>query len=135
MNIDDYCPVSESLNFFNRKWILCILMDMFRGKKHFSEFQEANPELSNHTLAQTLKYMENVSLIKKVNINEKTRNKTEYYLTEKGLKTNKILYELSHFALKELDLNKLNSDFNEKLDNYYKETLNINSKNSIKNNQ
>lgn len=123
MNIDDYCPVSEALNFFNRKWILCLLMDMFRGKKHFSEFQEANPELSNNTLSQTLKYMENVSLIKKVNIKEKTRNKTEYYLTEKGLKTNKILYELSYFALQELDLKDLNSDFNKKLENYYRKTL------------
>jgi len=123
MNIDDYCPVSEALNFFNRKWILCLLMDMFRGKKHFSEFQEANPELSNNTLSQTLKYMENVSLIKKVNIREKTRNKTEYYLTEKGLKTNKILYELSYFALQELDLKDLNSDFNKKLENYYRKTL------------
>jgi len=123
MNIDDYCPVSEALNFFNRKWILCLLMDMFRGKKHFSEFQEANPELSNNTLSQTLKYMENVSLIKKVNIREKTRNKTEYYLTDKGLKTNKILYELSYFALQELDLKDLNSDFNKKLENYYRKTL------------
>ena len=123
MNIDDYCPVSEALNFFNRKWILCLLMDMFRGKKHFSEFQEANPELSNNTLSKTLKYMENVSLIKKVNIREKTRNKTEYYLTEKGLKTNKILYELSYFALQELDLKDLNSDFNKKLENYYRKTL------------
>ena len=134
MNIDDYCPVSEALNFFNRKWILCILMDMFRGKKHFSEFQEANPELSNNTLAQTLKYMENVSLIKKVSVAEKTRNKTEYYLTEKGLKTNKILHELSYFALKELDLKKLDKDFNEKLENYYRETLNMNNNNSIKKN-
>ena len=58
MNKDDICPVSESLDFFNRKWVLCILMDMFRGKKHFTEFQEANPNLSNHVLSQTLKYME-----------------------------------------------------------------------------
>jgi DNA-binding HxlR family transcriptional regulator len=126
MNIDDYCPVSDALNFFNRKWILCILMDIFRGKKHFSEFQEANPQLSNNTLAQTLKYMEKVSLIKKVSTDEKTRNKTEYYLTKKGLKTNKILYELSYFALTELDLKNLDKDFRDKLENYYKETLNIN---------
>ena len=65
MNKDDICPVSESLDFFNRKWVLCILMDMFRGKKHFTEFQEANPNLSNHVLSQTLKYMEDVKLIKK----------------------------------------------------------------------
>ena len=132
MNIDDYCPVSEALNFFNRKWILCILMDIFRGKKHFSEFQEANPQLSNNTLSETLKYMEKVSLIKKVNVNEKTRNKTEYYLTQKGLKTNKILYELSYFALKELDLNKLNPDFNKKIEKYYEETLHIDENHLIK---
>ncbi len=132
MNIDDYCPVSEALNFFNRKWILCILMDIFRGKKHFSEFQEANPQLSNNTLSETLKYMEKVSLIKKVNVNEKTRNKTEYYLTQKGLKTNKILYELSYFALKELDLNKLDPDFNKKIEKYYEETLHIDENHLIK---
>ena len=76
--------------------------------------------------------MEKVSVIKKVTVDEKTRNKTEYYLTEKGLKTNRILYELSHFALKELDLNKLDSDFNAKIENYYKETLNISHNTSIK---
>ena len=92
MNTEEICPVSDSLDFFGRKWVLCILMDMFRWKKHFSEFQESNPTLSNYVLSQTLKYMEDVELIKKETINEKTRNKTEYILLEKGLKTNKILW-------------------------------------------
>ena len=91
MNIEDICPVSETLDFFSRKWVLCILMDMFRGKKHFTEFQESNPTLSNHVLSKTLKYMEDVKLIKKETIEEKTRNKTYYKLLDKGLKTNKIL--------------------------------------------
>ena len=80
MNIEDICPVSESLDFFSRKWVLCILMDMFRGKKHFTEFQESNPNLSNHVLSQTLKYMEEVKLIKKEKSEMKTRNKTSYIL-------------------------------------------------------
>ena len=71
MNIEDICPVSDSLEFFSRKWVLCILMDMFRGKKHFTEFQESNPDLSNHVLSQTLKYMEEVELIKKERVDEK----------------------------------------------------------------
>ena len=91
MNIDDICPVSDSLDFFSRKWVLCILMDMFRGKKHFTEFQESNPNLSNHVLSQTLKYMEDAKLIKKQTVDEKTRNKTSYVLLEKGMKTNKIV--------------------------------------------
>ena len=65
MNRDDICPVSDSLEFFNRKWVLCILMDMFRGKKHFTEFQDSNPDLSNHVLSETLKYIVEVELIKK----------------------------------------------------------------------
>lgn len=125
MNIEDICPVSESLDFFSRKWVLCILMDMFRGKKHFTEFQESNPNLSNHVLSQTLKYMEEVKLIKKEKSEMKTRNQTSYILLEKGLKTNKILYELSLFSLNELECSKLNKNIkNEILDNYT-ESLNI----------
>jgi len=121
MNIEDICPVRDSLEFFSRKWVLCILMDMFRGKKHFTEFQESNPDLSNHVLSQTLKYMEEVELIKKETVDEKTRNKTSYVLLEKGLKTNKILYELSVYSLNELECSKLNKNIKEEiLDNYTK---------------
>lgn len=119
MNIEDICPASDSLEFFSRKWVLCILMDMFRGKKHFTEFQESNPNLSNHVLSKTLKYMEEVELIKKETSDEKTRNKTSYILLEKGLKTNKILYELSVYSLNELECSKLNENVkNEILKNY-----------------
>lgn len=123
MNKDDICPVSESLDFFNRKWVLCILMDMFRGKKHFTEFQEANPNLSNHVLSQTLKYMEDVKLIKKETISEKTRNKTSYVLLEKGKNANKILLELSLYSLNELECSKLNEKTKNELLNEYKNCL------------
>lgn len=123
MNIDDICPVSDSLDFFSRKWVLCILMDMFRGKKHFTEFQKSNPDLSNNVLSQTLKYMEEVELIKKETISEKTRNKTYYILLDKGLKTNKILYELSLFSLNELECSKLNDDVKKEIFDNYKSSL------------
>lgn len=125
MNIEDICPVSDSLDFFSRKWVLCILMDMFRGKKHFTEFQESNPTLSNHVLSQTLKYMEENKLIKKVNNDEKTRNKTSYVLLEKGLKTNRILYELSVYSLNELDCSKLNDNVKKEILENYTNSLNL----------
>lgn len=123
MNIEDICPVSDSLDFFSRKWVLCILMDMFRGKKHFTEFQESNPNLSNHVLSQTLKYMEDVELIRKEKTDEKTRNKTSYVLLEKGMKTNKILLELSLYSLNELECSKLNEKTKNELLNEYKNCL------------
>lgn len=123
MNIEDICPVSDSLDFFSRKWVLCILMDMFRGKKHFTEFQESNPDLSNHVLSQTLKYMEEAELIKKQTSDEKTRNKTSYILLEKGLKTNKILYELSLFSLNELECSKLSENMKKEILTSYEDSL------------
>ena len=84
MNIEDICPVSESLDFFSRKWVLCILMDMFRGKKHFTEFQESNPTLSNHVLSQTLKYMEEMELIKKRKIRSENTKQNIIYFIGKG---------------------------------------------------
>ena len=125
MNIDDICPVSDSLEFFSRKWVLCILMDMFRGKKHFTEFQDSNPDLSNHVLSQTLKYMEKVDLIKKEKNHDKTRNKTVYTLLEKGRQTNRILYELSVYSLNELECSKLNENTKLEILDNYKSSLNI----------
>ncbi|MBP3790735.1 MAG: helix-turn-helix transcriptional regulator [Methanobrevibacter sp.] len=126
MNIEDICPVSDSLDFFSRKWVLYILMDMFRGKKHFTDFQESNPELSNHVLSQTLKYMEEVGLITKETVDEKTRNKTYYKLSDKGLKTNKILYELSVYSLNELECSKLNENVKKEILENYTDSLSLN---------
>ena len=121
MVVEEPCPISDSLDFFNRKWILCILMDMFRGKKRFKEFKESNPTISNYVLSQTLKYMESNGLIEKI-IDDK---KTGYELTSKGLKTNRILYELTIFSLDELECSKLSENKKENLFDEYKESLNI----------
>lgn len=98
-------------------------MDMFRGKKHFTEFQESNPTLSNHVLSNTLKYMEDLKLIKKETIEEKTRNKTYYKLLDKGLRTNKILYELTVYSLNELECSKLNEDVKMEIFERYSNSL------------
>ena len=124
MKKEDICPVVDTLEFFNRKWILCILMDMFRGNKHFSEFQESNPSLNNFTLAQTLKYMEQNDLIIKIQ-DENNRLNTEYVLTRKGKKVNKILYEIKLFSLEELKCSKLSSDKKEEILREYEESLKI----------
>ena len=71
--------------------------------KHFSEFKKANPTISNHILAETLKYMEENNLVSKTTIEDGSRVQTEYSLTEKGLKTNKILYEITSYYFNELN--------------------------------
>ena len=108
MSENNFCPIGNTLDVFNRKWIFCILSNIFSGKTHFNEFKQANPTISNNVLSQTLKYMEEQSLITKTVV-DKLHNKTEYHLTEKGLKTNKILYEITSFYF-----NELNDEFDQK---------------------
>lgn len=103
MKEEDICPVFDTLEFFNRKWILCILMDMFRWKTRFTEFKELNPNLSNYILSQTLKDMETKGLISKNVLN----NRSEYALTSKGLNARDILYAMTVFSLEELECSKL----------------------------
>ncbi|MBE6493804.1 MAG: helix-turn-helix transcriptional regulator [Methanosphaera stadtmanae] len=124
VNNEDICPVTETLDLFNRKWILCIIMDLFDGKKHFSDFIEANPTLSNFTLSQTLKYMEEKDLVIKIK-HENKRENTEYQLTEKSIKANKILYEMTTYALNELECSKLTDSKKEKLLKKYTTILDI----------
>ena len=69
-----------------------------------------------------------MEFIEKHHVNRKTHNKTKYTLTDKGLKVNNILYELTIFSLTELDSSKLNSQTKEALLNKYSKILDIYSK-------
>ena len=87
--------VGGAIKSISNKWTFYILKDLFLGKKRFTQFQENRPNLDNKSLARCLKSMENNNLIeKKINTHE-----TEYFLTSKGMKLNKVLYELIIFAL------------------------------------
>ena len=93
------CPIENTLKLINRKWTIVIIRDMFYGKKHFSEFKDGKDNLSNTVLSNTLKFMENNALIEKKVLN----NTSEYYLTKRGRRLNKILYEMASFGLDELE--------------------------------
>ena len=87
--------VGSAIKSISNKWTFYILKDLFLGKKRFSQFQENRPNLDNKSLARCLKSMENNNLIEK-RIQD---HETEYFLTSKGKKLNKVLYELIIFTL------------------------------------
>lgn len=106
------CPVDRTLSLISKKWSIQIIRDMFFGKKHFKEFKEDKPNLSNKILSNCLKELEENGLIEKKVLNTSPVT-TEYYLTDYGQSMNKIIYELAMFTLN-----------NEKDKNYSNETLN-----------
>lgn len=116
------CPVDQTLNLINKKWSVQIIRDMFFGKKHFKEFKESNPKLSNKVLSNCLKDLEKNGLIEK-HVLDTTPVTTEYYLTEYGKSLNKIIYELAMFTLKRED--SYSEEIRNDLKKSFKETLNI----------
>ena len=88
------CPIENTLKLLNRKWTIVLIRDMFQGKKYFREFSQIEG-LSNTLLSDTLKDMETKNLI--------TKKDSEYHLTSKGLRLNRILYEMAAYGLDELE--------------------------------
>ena len=118
------CPVNGVINLLSRKWVFGILKDIFMGKHHFTEFKEDKPEISNVVLRDTLVFLENEGLIYKVTREDSYKN-IEYYLTEKGEKFNKILYEMVIFGLYVLEDDLRSDKMKKQLKEEYEEILNI----------
>lgn len=119
----DACPINSVNDLLSRKWVFGIMKDLFAGKKHFNEFKDDKPNLSNVVLSDTLKYLENQGMISKKVIEDDTKRNTEYYLTEKGRKMNKILYDMVIFGLYELEGDLRDDDFKEEIKKGYEEIL------------
>jgi len=118
------CPVDKTLNLINKKWSIQIIRDMFFGKKHFKEFKEDKPKLSNKVLSNCLKELEENGLIEKVVLNT-TPVTTEYYLTEYGKSMNRVIFELAMFTLHDENDNSYPDEIREELKQTFKKTLKI----------
>ena len=130
MNMDEnksntVCPIDKAVQLFNKKWNIQIIRDLFFGKKHFSEFKDDKPDLSNKVLSNCLKDLEANGLIKK-KILDSTPSSTEYQLTEKGKSLNKVIYELAIFTLEKCNYDDYeNENTRNNIKNTFKTILNI----------
>ena len=118
------CPVDKTLNLINRKWSIQIIRDLFFGKKHFKEFKEDKPNLSNKVLSNCLRELEENGIIGKNLLNTKPVS-TEYYLTEYGRSMNRIIYELAMFTLNDDFDNNYSPETREELKENFRKTLEI----------
>ena len=111
------CPIENTLKLLNRKWIIVLIRDMFQKKKYFREFSQIEG-LSNTVLADTLKEMESNGLV--------TKNDSEYHLTDKGLRLNRVLYEMAAYGLDELECGEgRDLEIIDMFKDYYKKILKV----------
>lgn len=103
-----YRTIDDTFSYLRKKWNIQIIKGLFCDYKHFKDFLEAHPTLSSKVLAERLKELEQKGIIEKKVVNSNPFQ-TEYYLTEKGRRLNKIIFELFDFALDEVMENEKDS--------------------------
>jgi DNA-binding HxlR family transcriptional regulator len=115
-----YRTVDDIFDYLKKKWNIQIIKDLFCDCKHFKDFLEQHPTLSSKVLSERLKELEERGIIEKKVVSS-TPVQTEYNLTEKGRRLNKIIFELFDFALDEV----MKDESNSKLKTESKEFLKV----------
>lgn len=103
-----YQTIDDTFDYLRRKWNIKIIKGLFCGYTRFKDFLDGHPDLSSKVLAERLKELEQKGIIEK-KIANSNPFQTEYYLTKKGRRLNKIIFELFDFALDEVMENKKDS--------------------------
>ena len=85
MDLRSHCPINFALEHIGDKWSLLIIRDlMFKRKRHYNEFLEAEENVSTSVLGDRLKSLEKSGLISKGEDSVK-KSRIRYSLTEKGI--------------------------------------------------
>jgi len=87
----DYCNAYKTLLLIEGRWKLSVLFALTTGLKSYTDLKRILPQMSDRILSLQLKGLINDDLVMK----EKDRNRSVYYLSEKGKRFNKVLEALS----------------------------------------
>jgi DNA-binding HxlR family transcriptional regulator len=98
---DATCPVRKTLGVLGGKWTLLILFQINNRVIRYGELKRTIPGISEKMLIQELKFLVDNKLVSKKSFPE-IPPRTEYRLTNLGLKTLPIVDTLAQFGLANL---------------------------------
>ena len=94
------CPrssIESTMKLLSKKWNLQIIHELFFNKNRFVDFKQISNDLDNKTLSRSLMELQEKGIIEKRT--DSPDNTPRYYLTQKGRSLNKVIYEISVFAI------------------------------------
>ena len=95
---DTGCPITFALDMFGDRWSLLIIRDlMLKGSKAYGDFLEAPEGIATNILADRLKYLESMGIIRK-SCDPGHRRRYLYSLTAKGGDLAPIIVEMICWA-------------------------------------
>lgn len=101
--MDDACTVNQTVRYLTKKWMLLIILELYKGSNHtrrFSDLKDSLDCITPKVLSERLKELEEEGIL--------TRNvdatafpvKAEYTLTESGLEIVDVIRGIKRWALK-----------------------------------
>ena len=86
-----YCNAHKTLLLIGGRWKLSILFALTSGLKSYTELKQMLPQMSDRILSLQLNGLIRDDLV----VKEKDKNRSVYYLSDKGLRFNHVLEALS----------------------------------------
>lgn len=91
------CPISRALDHVGDRWNLLILRDLHAGPARFKDLQTGLKGIATNLLSERLQTLEASGLLEKT---EADHGVTLYALTDLGVKTGPVLFELAKLGSK-----------------------------------
>jgi DNA-binding HxlR family transcriptional regulator len=95
--LEEKCALNELINLLSKRWITEVLFSIEEGNQRFTALKEDLEHISDHILADRLKFLEQHELIDKSYL-PGNPPRTEYALTNKGAQLSDLLGGMCLFA-------------------------------------
>ena len=101
--MQDECTVNQTVTYLGKKWMLLIILELYKGDNYtrrFTEIKERLPGITAKVLSARLKELEEEGLVERRAEARSFPVKTEYTLTASGLELVGVIREIKRWALR-----------------------------------
>jgi DNA-binding HxlR family transcriptional regulator len=101
--MDDACTVNLTVRYLTKKWMLLIILELYKGEGHtrrFSELRDSLDGITPKVLSERLKELEDEGILTRHLDTTAFPVKAEYTLTESGLEIVEVIRGIKRWALK-----------------------------------
>jgi DNA-binding HxlR family transcriptional regulator len=101
--MDEHCSVYQTVDIIAKKWVLVILLTLYKGLNEtlrYSEIKEQLPDITPKVLSARLKELEKHGIVKKQIDASEFPVKCHYSLTESGKDIVTIIRSVKRWALR-----------------------------------
>ncbi|WP_292520370.1 helix-turn-helix domain-containing protein [Methanoculleus sp.] len=101
--MQDECTVNQTVKYLGKKWMLLIILELYKGENYtrrFTEVKERLPGITAKVLSARLKELEEEGLVEKRVEVGTVPVRSEYTLTASGLEMVGVIKDIKRWALK-----------------------------------